>query len=333
MKRLDLLAAAVLTVGGIGLAVSPAFGQAADPNAQQPAAQQPSGAAAQPSAAQPAQPADQSTAAQPAGAQQGAAQQASESDVRQVLSQVANAAITKGGAQTLTQQIAQADQDRIKDFSKDTTQLDQSIDQLRQAYKDKYQQDLDLSKSSEMVFNSQFFKIGGAGDSARQAAARIGSDASTAGGAVRDAASAGATAQQQADAAKTAGTAGTDAAQAASSAISGSGSSPMVTIAASHDMPETSLKLVNEGGSWKIDLPEGVDGQKLSQSLQQQISSCTAMKDKWPADANEASRAISHSVFVALGTPSSSAGATGAGSTATPSTPSDSSATPQPGAK
>jgi len=66
MKRLDLLAAAVLTVGGIGLAVSPAFGQAADPNAQQPAAQQPSGAAAQPSAAQPAQPADQSTAAQPA---------------------------------------------------------------------------------------------------------------------------------------------------------------------------------------------------------------------------------------------------------------------------
>jgi hypothetical protein len=327
MKRLDLLAAAVLAVGGIGLAASPGFAQATgQPAAQQPAAAQPSGAAAQPAA----QPADQSTAAQPAGAQQGAAQQASESDVRQVLSQVAQAAVTKGGAQTLTQQIAQADQDRIKDFSKDTTQLDQSIDQLRQAYKDKYQQDLDLSKSSEVVFTAQFFHIGGAGDAARQASARIGSDAQAAGGAARDASAANATAQQQSDAAKTAGAAGTDAAQAASSAISGA---PMVTIPASHDLPETSLKLVNEGGSWKIDLPEGVDGQKLSQSLQQQISSCTAMKDKWPADANEASRAISHSVFVAVGIPSSTAaGATGAGATGTPSTPSDSSATPQPGA-
>jgi len=330
MKRLDLLAAAVLTVGGIGLAASPAFAQAAgQPAAQQPAAQ-PSGAAGQPAAAQPA---DQSTAAQPAGAQQGAAQQASESDVRQVLSQVAQAAVTKGGAQSLTQQIAQADQDRIKDWAKDTTQLDQAIDQLRQAYKEKYQQDLDLSKGSEMVFTAQFFRIGGSGDAARQASARIGSDAQAAGGAARDASSANATAQQQTDAAKTAGAAGADAAQAASSAISGA---PMVTIPASHDLPETSLKLVNEGGSWKIDLPDGVDGQKLSQSLQQQISSCTAMKDKWPADANEASRAISHSVFVAVGIPSSTAagaaGATGAGATGTPSTPSDSSATPQPGA-
>src|SRR5207247_377676 len=102
------------------------------------------------------------------------------------------------------------DQDRIKDVAKDTTQLDQAVDQLRQAYKEKYQQDLDLSKGSDMVFTAQFFRIGGApGDSARQAAARIGSDASAAGGAVRDAASAGATAQQQADAAKTAGAAGT----------------------------------------------------------------------------------------------------------------------------
>ena len=328
MKRLDLLAAAVLAVGGIGLAASPGFGQVAD----QPAAQQPAAGAA----AQPAAPADQSTAAQPAGSQQqpGAAQQASESDVRQVLSQAANAAITKGGAQSLTQQIAQADQERIKDWAKDTTQLDQAIDQLRQAYKDKYQQDLDLSKSSEMVFTAQFFRIGGAGDASRQAAARIGSDASAAGGAVRDAASANATAQQRTDAAKTVGSASSDAAQAASSAIGGAAGAPMVTIPAGHDQPEIALKLVNEGGSWKIDLPEGVDAQKLSQSLQQQISSCTAMKDKWPADANEASRAISHSVFVVLGTPSSSSSssATGAGSTATPSTPTDTSTTPQPGA-
>jgi hypothetical protein len=324
MKRLDLLAAAVLAVGGFGLAASPGFAQQQDPAAAQPAAPAtPSVPAAQPGT--PAQPADQSAqpGAQQAGAQQAGAQQASESDVRQILSQTAQSAVTKGGAKDLSQQFSQADQDRIKDWAKDTTQLDQAIDQLRQAYKEKYQQDLDLSKSSEMVFTAQFFRIGGGGDSARQAAARIGSDASAAGGAVRDAASAGATGQQQIDAAKTAGAAGTDAAQAASSAIGGQGNSFIVVIPAGHDQPETSLKLVKEASGWKIDLPEGVDSQKLSQNLQQQISSCTASKDKWPADANEASRAISHSIFVVFAADSaaSGAGATGAGATGTGATP------------
>ena len=51
MKRFDLLAAAVLAVGGIGLAASPAFAQ--DQPAQQQ--QQPAGqSTAQPAAGQPA---------------------------------------------------------------------------------------------------------------------------------------------------------------------------------------------------------------------------------------------------------------------------------------
>src|SRR5437016_8895645 len=104
MKRIDLLTAAVLAAGSIGLAASPAvFAQ--DAGTQQPAAAQPaqpSGGAApagqQPGAA--AQPADQSaaSAAQPAAGQQGASQQASESDIRQSLAQTAQAAVTKGVA-------------------------------------------------------------------------------------------------------------------------------------------------------------------------------------------------------------------------------------------
>src|SRR5437870_2299020 len=111
MKRFDLLAAAVLAVGGFGLAVSPAFAedQAAQPSQQQQqAGQQPS--AAQPSAGQPATPADQSGAApsaQSAADRGAAAQQASESDVRQALSQCAQAVLTKGGANNLIQCFAQ----------------------------------------------------------------------------------------------------------------------------------------------------------------------------------------------------------------------------------
>jgi hypothetical protein len=67
--------------------------------------------------------------------------------------------------------------------------------------------------------------------------------------------------------------------------------------------------MVNEGGSWKIDLPEGTDAKKLSEKLQKQVSECTQMKDQWPADANEAAKAISHSVLLAF----SSDSAAGAG--------------------
>jgi hypothetical protein len=312
MKRLDLLAAAVLAVGGFGLAATPGFAQAADPAAQQPAAQ--------PAAAQPA---DSAAAAAQAAGDRAASAVASESDVRQTLATTAQAILTKGGASSITQQFAMKDQDRLKDISKDASALDQSIEQLRQAYKEKYQKDLDLTASADQVFNSQFFKIGTAGDAARQASAQIGSDPSAANPSAGVSGTAGASGtasgQSGGAAASGAGASGTAGASATASpadqaitAASSAGQSASVTIPASHEMPETRLNIVKEGSSWKIDVPDSVDAQKLSQNLQTQLSQCTSMKEKWPADANEAARAISHSVFVALAEPSS--GATGASS-------------------
>jgi hypothetical protein len=83
-------------------------------------------------------------------------------------------------------------------------------------------------------------------------------------------------------------------------------------------MQDVRLNLVKEGSSWKIDLPDSIDAQKLSQRLSDHLQMATQMKDKWPADANEAARAISHHVFVALSSDSSGpTGATGAGATGT----------------
>jgi hypothetical protein len=83
-----------------------------------------------------------------------------------------------------------------------------------------------------------------------------------------------------------------------------------VTIPESHGMPAARLNLVREGTSWKIDVPDDVDAQKLSQNLQQQLQQCVQMKDQWPADATQAQQQISHAVFIALAEPS--AGAAGA---------------------
>src|SRR5205814_5895340 len=122
---------------------------------QQPAAGQATGAAA---AAQPA--ADRAASAMPA-----------QSDVSQVLSQTVQAALSGKG---IEQQLCQADRQRIGDLSQQSPQISQATDPLKQAFKDKFQKDLDLSQSATDVFTATFFRIGGAGDEARQAAARIG---------------------------------------------------------------------------------------------------------------------------------------------------------------
>ena len=192
-KRTLVLTAAILSVGGIGLAATPALAQA-DPQAGQQQA---------PAAQQSAAPADKSAsdqAAQTAGDQQGAAQ-ASEADARQALSQIANAAISKDALQSISQQVCQKSQQRIGDLSQQadqSKQIDQSVDQLKTAYKDKFQQDLDLSKSPDTVFTAQFFQIGGIGDQARQASERQAPDRTndTSGAAASDANSKAASADQ-----------------------------------------------------------------------------------------------------------------------------------------
>jgi hypothetical protein len=321
-KRLDLLAAAVLAVGGF--VAAPTFGQAdvggSSSGSQQQSAQ-PSdsssagqSAAGQSSAGQPA--AGQSSSESTSGAQtagsSASAQQPGQSEMMQPLSKVVIAVLTPGQASNLGQQFSQADQDKLKDFKAD--QLDQSVQQLKQAYKDKYQKDLDLSQNTQEVFNQQFAQVGGSAEQARQASAQIGgeSGAGAAGagtsGAQEPGAAAGAGTSGQQPGATGAGTAG----ESAQTAGATSGQMQTITVPSSHGMPEAKLNLVKEGEQWKLQLPPGADAQQISQKLQQQVQDCIQKKDQWPSDATEAQRGIAHSVLIAFSTePSSPSGAAG----------------------
>jgi hypothetical protein len=64
-------------------------------------------------------------------------------------------------------------------------------------------------------------------------------------------------------------------------------------------------------GKWAIQLPSDVDGNKLAQNLNDQLQKCDQKKDQWPTDANQASQAIAHSIFIAL---SNDQGASGSSS-------------------
>src|SRR5205823_2720889 len=161
--------------------------------------------------------------------------------------------------------------------------------------KEKYNQDLDLTKNRDVVFNSSFFQVQSAlGSAAQTAGSRIaGSDTSTPGlgtsGIIAPSGTSGAagTSGSSSSGLGTSGTSGTSGAGAGASAgTSGLGSSAglasaansmqsiTVTIPASHGMPEARVPMTREAGQWVIQLPAGTDAQQLTQNIQQQLTQC-----------------------------------------------------------
>jgi hypothetical protein len=313
MKR-HILTAAILAIGGFGLAAQAQQQDQAAGAAAQPGAQQPS---AQPGAAQqPAQPADQAQAAADRTREAG---QASRSEASQALSQVSQAILSKGGPEKLSDSFAREDQSRLQDLSKEAQQIDQSAEQLRQAFKNKYQQDLDVSASADRIFSSTFIQIGSAADQAQSASGRLAPDS-------------GATAQPGAGAQQSDAAAARTNADAAQPAAATSGQQTAVTISSSAAAAPTRVNLVKEGSSWKIKVPESVDARKLSQSIQQHLQMALQSKDQWPADATEGQRAIVQHVLMAFSDASAPSARDAAGARDTTATPGSSSGTGAPGA-
>src|SRR2546421_7718095 len=144
-RSIPILTAAVLAVGSVGLV----YGQAADQQQQQQA-QQPAPAAGAQQPAQSNQGAGQT--AQTAGAQ--AAGQADQSAASQAIGDVV-VVVLSGNLADLKSHLAQEAQQRFADVDKQAQQLNATINQLKQDYKAKYNQDPDLSKNRDQVFNSQ----------------------------------------------------------------------------------------------------------------------------------------------------------------------------------
>jgi hypothetical protein len=66
-------------------------------------------------------------------------------------------------------------------------------------------------------------------------------------------------------------------------------------------MPNLYIPLINEfPGNWKIDVPDSVDGRKLYDNLLTHLTMLDENKAQWPADVNDAYRAVSHHVFMAV---------------------------------
>jgi len=71
------------------------------------------------------------------------------------------------------------------------------------------------------------------------------------------------------------------------------------TIAGGHGMPDLSLAFVGEGGKWRLDIPDTVDGKKLHDNL---LAALTALQDSstWDADKVTAARGVAHRILAAV---------------------------------
>jgi hypothetical protein len=191
-------------------------------------------------------------------------------NIKGVIAQVAEAAVTKSGLDDVEERFTKADRERLdqnKDALKNNAALDGRIDQFQKDWKAKYNQDFKIP-DKDAVYGNDFAMIT-QGEEARTASARI---------------TPGDTAKPAADSDKE----------------KNARNYAMLNIPASHGKAALSVPLIHEGGSWKIDIPNSVDSNKLRDNVQTALTHCDEMKDQWPADVNDAYRGVTHAILIAV---------------------------------
>jgi len=327
-KHLSVIAAAAaLAVGGIGFSTTLSYADDAKTTADK------AGTAADHAA-------DRSDKAAAATTQPSGTTAAPDvDDIRKTLATVTEAAVTKGGFDDVTERFVDADRDRLKEAAKQNySDLDGRIDQFLKDWKAKYNQDFKLSGSRNDILNDQFARItqgeipgeAHTAGSTIKGAGEAAKDAVTPGsGAKTEPGPNGGTEYKPKDGSDTGKGTGTTAGgtnpkgpggQAdldksgatktdANSGKTGGGDTnrdpgrnvAAAVIPASHGMPEIAVPLIHEmPDSWRIDLPDNVDGAKLHDSLLKHLTMVDEHKDQWPSDVNEAYRMVTHHVMAAL---------------------------------
>jgi hypothetical protein len=189
--------------------------------------------------------------------------------IRDVLAQVTEAALTKGGLDDMVERFVDADRNRLGKGQLDNhADLDGRIDQFRKDWKAKYNQDFDI-KDEEAAFPNSGFTI---------AQGEIGRDAAT-------------------------GTTGAD--SPASPAADTNRNDPgrniaRVQIASAQGLAAMTVPMIHEAPDrWKIDVPDTLTADKLKQNVLDHLTAAD-QPDQWPGDVNQAYAWVSHHVLMAV---------------------------------
>jgi hypothetical protein len=224
--------------------------------------------------------------------------------IHDVLAQVAEAAFSKDGVSDVAERLCKADRDRLdqnKDALKGDDTFNGRVAEIQKDWKAKFNQSFDI-KDEDKVLNQQFASIDEmqASEAARTASGTVTPEAGTA-------APAAAPADEAARNAANTGDKKRDTA--------------IVHIAASHGYPALDVPLVHETMGWRIDIPDSVDSAKLKANILTALTDLDEKKDQWPAEADDAYRAVTHRVLLAIFDKPATADAGGAALPAAPATP------------
>jgi TolA-binding protein len=228
-------------------------------------------------------------------------------DIRGALAKATEQAVDKNGFDNLISRFVDADRDRIKQTKltdEDWKKLNGRIEQFRQDWKAKYNQDFNI-KDEKLVFDPQQVLIvqGEIWDRDKDRA-----NAAQPAGSRMPGETPGQTSAQSGQAQpgnpsmpderpgpEANKTAGGDTNREPGRNVA------KVTIPESHGMPAVYIPMIHEfPDTWKIDVPDQVDGRKLYDNLLAHLTFFNEHKDQWPADVNDAYRAAAHHVAMAV---------------------------------
>lgn len=189
--------------------------------------------------------------------------------IRDVLAQVTEAALTKGGLDSIVERFIDADRNRIgPGADADFADLDARIDQFRKDWKAKFNEDFDI-KNEEAAFPEQSFSI---------TQGEIGKNAAT-------------------------GTTGAD--RPDSPAADANTNDPgrniaTIQVASSQGLGALTVPMVHEAPDrWKINVPDGLTAAKLKQNLLSHLNAA-GNSAQWPQDVNQAYAQVGHHVLMAV---------------------------------
>jgi len=230
-------------------------------------------------------------------------------DIRKTVAGATENAVSKNGFDNLVRRFVDADRNRIGSYKSpdNFAKLEGRIDQFNKDWKAKYGQDFGFERHRNDVLNDSFARItqGEIGE-ARTASGKETPSAepqNVKGGAPQDLKKSGVN-QPDAQSNKTAGgdtnrEPGRNVATFTIPAGMKIEAKPgEVRAEANKDL---SIPLIHEfPDSWKIDLPDNIDGQKLHDALLKHLTMFDEDRANWPADVNEAYRMCTKHMMMAL---------------------------------
>lgn len=212
-------------------------------------------------------------------------------EIRDVLAQVSEAALTDDGVDDVAERLVDADRNRLGQGAQlNTEDYNKFVAQFNTEWKAKYGENFDV-KDEDVAFPASTFMIRKGETPAGAAGAEVDVDVDG---------KADGSKELEVDVDRKSGIDSPDSTSADTNRNDPGRDIATLTVMASHGLQELTVPLIREAGGWKIDVPDTLTAEKLRTNLHQHLKTALDMKAQWPSNVNDAHAYVGHHVLMAL---------------------------------